>query len=275
MPSTPELGPIVTAATVAALPRGAVLVHVGVGPDGPARYAAGHLPDAVYLDRDAATAGPVMAGTGRHPLPSPEVFAAALGAVGVGVDDAVLATDADDGASAARLVLLLRALGASAGLLEGGLAAWTDPLETGPPPAVVPVARPPIAWPPEVRVGPDDVARHVADGGLVLDARSAARFAGREEPLDPVAGHIPGAVSAPYTDNYDRHGVIRSAPALHARYAALGADAETIVYCGSGVTACVDALAIEHAELGRPRVYIGSWSHWITDPERPVATGDD
>jgi thiosulfate/3-mercaptopyruvate sulfurtransferase len=268
------MGPIVTAATEAALPRGAIILHVEVGEPGAAAaaFAAGHLPGARLVDRDRLTARPPRAGEGRHPLPTPEAFAEGLAAAGVGDDDAVLAYDRERGASAARLVYLLRVLGQPAALLDGGLDGYEDPLEVGPPAPVAPAARTPRPWP-DVLVDADAVTAHLAAGGVLLDARAAARFRGEVEPLDPVAGHIPGARSAPFEDNLDRDGLFQAPPKLWARYTALGADATAVVSCGSGVTACHDALAVEHAGLGLPRLYVGSWSEWITDPARPVATG--
>ncbi|WP_370324796.1 sulfurtransferase [Euzebya sp.] len=270
------MGPIVTAATAAALPVDAVIVHVEVGDPEAARqtFAAGHLPEARLVERDAVTSAARRPGDGRHPLPSPEAFAAALGAAGIGWDDPVLAYDREGGASAARLVYLLRVLGQDAALLDGGLAGWTEALATGPPPDVDPVDRAPRAWPAAL-VSAEEVQAHLSAGGVVLDARAAERYRGETEPLDPVAGHIPGAVNAPFVDNLDPDGLFRAPPKLHDRYAPLGVDADAIAYCGSGVTACHDLLAIEHAGLGLPRLYVGSWSHWITDPSRPVATGDD
>ncbi len=270
------MGPIVTAATEPALPVGAVILHMESIAQGSARdaFEAGHLPGARLVDRDTLTAGPVGPGDGRHPLPTPEAFATALGLAGVGTGDTVLAYDREQGASAGRLVYLLRALGQPAALLDGGIDGWEDPLVAGPPPVVEVVEREPIPWPTDLLVDVEDVQAHLGRGGLVLDARAAERFRGEVEPLDPVAGHVPGARSAPFSQNLDRKGLFQAPPRLHARYSDLGADADTIVYCGSGVTACHDALAIEHAGLGLPRLYVGSWSHWITDPTRPVATGD-
>lgn len=270
------MGPIVTAATAAALPRDAILVQVEAGDVAAAAetFAEGHLPGARLLMRDRVTARPMEPGDGRHPLPTPEVFATELGAMGIGPDDAVVAYDREGGASAARLVYLLRVLGQEAAVFDGGLDGWTEPLETGPPPHVDPVSVPVRPWPTDRLVEAEDVVAHVEQGGLVLDARSAERYAGVTEPLDPVAGHIPGAVNAPFADNLDRLGLFRAPPKLHDTYAPLGAGQDTIVYCGSGVTACHDLLAIEHAGLGLPRLYVGSWSQWCRDTERPVATGD-
>ncbi|WP_108666351.1 sulfurtransferase [Euzebya rosea] len=270
------MGPIVTAATAAALPRDAILVHVEAGDVAAAAeaFASGHLPGARLVMRDRVTARPMEPGDGRHPLPTPEVFAAELGAVGIGPDDAIVAYDREGGASAARLVYLLRILGQDAALFDGGLDGWDEPLEVGPPPHVTPVSVPVRPWPTDRLVEADDVAGHIREGGLVLDARSAERYAGVTEPLDPVAGHVPGAVNAPFENNLDRLGLFRAPPKLHDTYAPLGAGPDTIVYCGSGVTACHDLLAIEHAGLGLPRLYVGSWSQWCRDAERPVATGD-
>lgn len=269
------MGPVVTAATAAALPVDAVLLHVVAagGEPGRAAFARGHLPGARLAERDAITSRPMAEGDGRHPLPDPADFAAALGALGISADTPVVAYDAEHGASAARLVYLLRVLGQPAAVLDGGIDGWEEDLETGPPPVVDPVQVPARPWPTDMLVDADTVVAHIAEGGTVLDARSRDRFEGITEPLDPVAGHIPGAISAPYADNLDRKGLFRAPPKLHAAYTALDADADAIVYCGSGVTAAHDLLAIEHAGLGLPRLYVGSWSQWCRDPDRPVATG--
>lgn len=271
------MGPVVSAATEAALPKGAVIVHVESAPPAEATrtFAAGHLPGARLVDRDGLTAAAMKPGDGRHPLPSPQAFAEGLGAVGIGWDDTVVAYDREHGASAARLVYLLRVLGQPAAVLDGGLDGWDGPLETGPPLAVAPVRNDPRAWPRDMLVAADEVSAHLRRGGVVLDARAAPRFRGETEPFDPVAGHIPGAVNAPYEENLDRDGRFLAPPALFRRYDPLGVDQQTMVYCGSGVTACHDLLAIEHAGLGLPRLYVGSWSQWCRDPDRPVATGPD
>lgn len=271
------MGPIVTAASAAALPRDAIILHVEAGDPTAARtsFEAGHLPGARLVDRDVLTAGPPgpgVIGHGRHPLPTPEAFAAALGGAGIPRDATVLAYDREHGASAARLVYLLRVLGQPAALLDGGLAGYDDPLEVGPPPTPDPVHREAQPWP-DVLVDADAVQAHLDAGGLVLDARSAERYRGEVEPLDPVAGHVPGAVSAPFADNLDGQGLFRAPPKLWAHYQPMGAGPDAIAYCGSGVTACHDLLAIEHAGLGLPRLYVGSWSDWISDPTRPRATG--
>ncbi|MGI9017072.1 MAG: sulfurtransferase [Euzebya sp.] len=271
------MGPIVTAATEAALPRDAVIVHVESLDPAAAQeaFAAGHLPQARLVDRDTLTAAPPQPGTGRHPLPSRAAFAAVLGAAGIGVHDTVVAYDRENGASAARLVYLLRILGQPAAVLDGGIAGWDEELQTGPPPAVTAVAREPVQWPADMLVSADTVAAHLAQGGVVVDARASERYRGEVEPLDPVAGHIPGAVNVPYSDNLDSAGLFRSPPRLYQRYHPLNVDCDAIVYCGSGVTACHDLLAVEHAGLGLPRLYVGSWSEWCRDDARPRAVGPD
>lgn len=268
------MGPIVAAATSAAVPIGATIIHVEALPEAEATqaFAAGHIPQARLVDRDRLTAAPP--GPGRHPLPTPHAFATALGRAGISQDDTVLAYDREHGASAGRLVYLLRILGQPAALLDGGMDGWEEALEAGPPRVINPVECAVRSWPTDALVDADGVQVHLDAGGVVLDARAAERFRGEVEPLDPVAGHIPGAVSAPFADNLDSKGQFRAPPKLHARYAPMGVDADAIAYCGSGVTACHDLLAIEHAGLGLPRLYVGSWSHWITDPARPRATGE-
>jgi thiosulfate/3-mercaptopyruvate sulfurtransferase len=238
-----------------------------------AAFAAGHVDGAVLLVRDEALTRPMGPGDGRHPLPSPEALAAALGGLGIGWDTPVLAYDRQHGDVAAHLVHLLRILGQDAALLDGGLAAFSDPLATGSGPTPVPVERAPRPWPAEMLPDADRVAEHVVAGGVLIDARAPARFRGETEPLDPVAGHIPGAVNAFYEDNLTADGTFRDPDELRAAFAGLGASPDAIVYCGSGVTACHDLLAIERAGLGPARLYVGSWSQWCRDPERPQATG--
>jgi thiosulfate/3-mercaptopyruvate sulfurtransferase len=201
-----------------------------------------------------------------------------MGAAGIGPGVRVVAYDDQAGATAARLWYLLRAHGHDdVAVLDGGLAKWLAegrPLEQAvPSPA-------PAVFTPSLRPGwvvtKEDVAGRPA-GTLVLDARAGERYRGETEPIDPRAGHVPGALSAPFADNLTPGPlpVFRSAPELRARYAALGAGpAEPIVYCGSGVTACHDLLALELAGL-RGRLYAGSWSEWSADDARPVATGPE
>lgn len=235
-------------------------------------YTAGHLPGAVFVDLNTALAAPQVDGSGRHPLPTPEAFAAGMAAVGVGDDSVVVAYDDAGGAQAARMVWLLRLLGVDAAVLDGGMAAWPGALETGAGETPAPggfTARP---WDPAGLATIDDAAM----GNLVLDARAAERYEGVNEPVDPRAGHIPAAVNLPYAGNLDAEGRFLSPEALAERYRAVGVvdAAEVIVYCGSGVTACHNLVALERAGLGRGRLYPGSWSQYA-GTERPVATGPE
>ena len=246
---------------------------------GPRRYLEGHIPGARYADLDADLSAPRTPQSGRHPLPDPERLARTLGAWGIGDDTQVVAYDDAGGAYAARLWWLLRWLGHDAvAVLDGGLGAWTaggGALEREPP---RPAAR-------HFRAAPDDDrwleaadVEAALDGarGVLLDARGAARYSGAEEPIDPKAGHIPGALNAPFTGNLDADGRFLPAAELRARYQALlGGQRpdEVAVYCGSGVTACHDLLALEHAGLAGARLYAGSWSEWVSDDARPIRTG--
>jgi thiosulfate/3-mercaptopyruvate sulfurtransferase len=239
-------------------------------------FEAGHIPGAVFFDVDRDLAAvPFVDGPGRHPLPSPEAFTRTLSAAGIADDDFVVAVDDVRGSVAARLWWMLDATGRQAALLDGGLAAWNEPLEDGPagPRAATDlVVRP---WPADRLADADEVA--VAADTIVLDARTAERFRGDVEPLDPVAGHIPGGRSAPWVSNLDDDGRFLPADVLAAQYRALGVsdDGTAIVYCGSGVTSCLDLFALRLAGLGNARLFAGSWSAWVDDPSRPVAVGDD
>ena len=242
------------------------------GTEGEHTYRAGHVPGAVYVDLDADLAGPASDAGGRHPLPTPSAFAAALGARGVDERRPVVAYDTLGGAVAARLVWMLRAIGQPAAVLDGGLAAWDGPLSDRPP-AVTPVVRQARPWPADRIVEADDVARWAAGEGRVVDVRAPARFRGEEEPVDPRAGHVPGARNLPIADHLV-DGSLDGWEQLRARYDALDVTGEVpiVVTCGSGVNACFGALVLE--QLGRPAaLFPGSWSAWSRDPHRPVATG--
>lgn len=250
------------------------------GRSGRAAYEAGHVPGAVFVDVDSALSAKGDPVLGRHPLPTPEAFAAALGALGVADDTPVVAYDDASGGVAGRLVWMLRAQGTPAALLDGGLAAWTGALERGtgpatPRPAVPRTARP---WPAELLAAVDEVAAP-ADGTLVLDARAPERYRGDVEPVDPRAGHIPGARNLPLGRMLDpTTGRLADAAALRARFAEVGVTDETaagvVASCGSGVSACLLLVALEHAGLGRGRLFVPSFSGWSSDPSRTVATGD-
>ncbi|MEM9133126.1 MAG: sulfurtransferase [Actinomycetota bacterium] len=261
------------------------------GRSGREAYEAGHIPGAVFVSLDDVLASPASPEAGRHPLPTPEVFAAGLGAAGIGDNDVVVAYDDLRGMVAGRLVWMLRILGRSAAVLDGGLDAWPGKPATGPAdPPPEPVERQVLPWPGEATVDADEVADAIAAGELVIDARAAERYRGETEPIDPRAGHVPGAVNLPFPTNLDADGRFRSLDELAAGYASLGIGAATdgdeggdggeggdtapIVYCGSGVSACHHAVAMEAATGRRPRVYVGSWSQWSSDPDRPAATGD-
>jgi thiosulfate/3-mercaptopyruvate sulfurtransferase len=243
------------------------------GRSGRQAHAAGHVPGAVFIDLDVDLADPASPEGGRHPLPSATRFAEAMATLGISDADKVVAYDDAGGAVASRLVWMLRALGVEAALLDGGVAGWDGPLETGD------STRPPTAfsvrpWPRDRLATIEDAADAGRSGALLLDARGAARFAGEHEPVDPRAGHVPGAINLPFMDNTDDQGRFLAPAALRERFAAVGvaSDRDVIVYCGSGVTACHHALAIEHAGLGRPRLWVGSWSQWAHDRDRPAAT---
>ncbi|MCX4819863.1 sulfurtransferase [Streptomyces sp. NBC_01142] len=270
--------PIITAAELASAlagPRPPVLLDIRWqlgGPHGRPAYEAGHLPGAVFVDLDAELASPPGAG-GRHPLPEPEAFGAVMRRAGVSADSSVVVYDGGQGWAAARAWWLLRWTGhADVRVLDGGLAAWTGPLESEiPVPAEGTFAPAPGALP----LLDADGAAAQARAGLLLDARAAERYRGDVEPIDRVAGHIPGAVSAPTTENVDKEGRFLPAEALAARFFERGASeaTETVgVYCGSGVSAAHEALALEIAGF-TPALYAGSWSQWSSTDSRPVATG--
>lgn len=234
-------------------------------------YLAGHLPGAMFVDLDSELSAPPGAG-GRHPLPDPEVFERAMRRCGVRRDRAVVTYDAGDSHAAARAWWLLGYFGHElVRVLDGGLRAWTAaglPLHRGQATAAPGdfTARPGG----RTVLDADDAARIAADG-VLLDARPRDRFLGRNETVDPVAGHIPGAVSAPATGNLRADGRMLPPEVLRARFAQLGAGdgAEVGAYCGSGVSASQQVLALEVAGVDAG-LYAGSWSHWIATPGRPV-----
>jgi thiosulfate/3-mercaptopyruvate sulfurtransferase len=235
-------------------------------------FAQGHVSGAVFVDVDRDLAAEPFHGPGRHPLPTPEAFAATLGRLGIADGDLVIAYDVANGTHAARLWWMLDATGRRAALLDGGLAAWEGPLEAGAAgsrPPTEPEVRP---WPSGSLADANDVATALRDRtAAVVDARAAERFRGETEPFDPVAGHIPGAINVPLSTNVDDEGRFRSVDELRAVYEPLGSF---IAHCGSGLTACETVFAARLAGLAQPRLYEGSWSDWVHDGDRPVATGD-
>ncbi len=239
------------------------------GRNGHAAFLERHLAGARFVDLETVLAGPAGPSVGRHPLPSPEVFAAGLGAAGIGPGTTVVAYDDSGGMTAARLVWMLRILGRPAAVLDGGLDAWSGPTESGPV-DVDPVDHPAQPWPESAMASADQVQAHLDSGGVVVDARAAMRYRGEWEPVDPQAGHIPGAINIPF-DDLLQDGSLRSDVGDVLREA--GLDASSITYCGSGVSSCLGVLAAESTGIGRPRLYVGSWSGWSSEPHRRVETG--
>ncbi|GAA5232772.1 sulfurtransferase [Verticiella sediminum] len=247
---------------------------------GTAEFLRGHVPGAVHAHLDQDLSGTPTGRNGRHPLPSPQAFAAWLGRQGIGPDTQVVAYDRAGGMYAARLWWLLRWVGHErARVLDGGWQAW---LQAG-----LPVQTEVQAWPaaaPAAARADDarcvDVQQVLANlqtrQALVVDARGAGRFAGIGETIDPRAGHIPGAKNRPYTDNLDASGRFKPADELTREWRAVLGDTPShavIAQCGSGVTACHNLLAMEIAGLPGARLYPGSWSEWCSDPQRPIRTG--
>jgi thiosulfate/3-mercaptopyruvate sulfurtransferase len=271
--------PFVDAEFVAAHPE-AVLADVRWyldGRDGTAAFEARHIAGAVWVDLDHQLAGHDQPATeGRHPLPTPAEFAASMGSLGISNDTLVVAYDDTGGLTAGRLAVMLRMLGCDAAVLIGGLDAWAGPTDTGPARAVSPVDFVPTKWPSERLATADDVERIVAGGGAAIDARSYERFIGEVVQIDKRPGHIPGARSAPWSAVLDGDASPRSADDLRDHYRRLGVDDqhEVVAYCGSGVSACMNVLAMEHAGLAAPRLYVASWSGWSADPNREAETGE-
>ena len=240
-----------------------------------------HVPGAVYANLDQDLSNLRIAGRGRHPLPSAAEFSATLSRWGIGSDDHVIVYDEASSAMAARLWWLLRMAGhARIGVLDGGIAAWRAaglPLNDLMPRYVASDYRVSFNASTIVDSVQVDHLRGTADG-LLLDARTQPRFRGEQEPIDAVAGHIPGAICRPFQDNLESDGRFKSAEALRAAFAALlgpRAPGALVAMCGSGVSACHHLLGMAHAGLDGARLYAGSWSEWISDPSRPVATGAD
>ena len=249
-------------------------------PSGAQAYAQGHLPGALHADLNGDLADMDKVGHGRHPLPDSDAFAATVGRWGIAPDTQVVVYDAGDGSmAAARLWWLLRLLGHTrVAVLDGGLAAWTTAGQPLTPalPDVTPLAAYPGRFDQRQIASVDEIAARLKHApGWLLDARAGERFRGEVEPLDPVAGHVPGAVNRPYADNLVETR-FRPPTQLAAEFRALlaaHAPERAIVMCGSGVTACHHLLAMERAGLTGAKLFTGSWSGWITDPGRPIATG--
>ena len=238
------------------------------------QYLAGHIPGALHAHLEQDLSGPIIRGqTGRHPLPEPAQLASTFRQWGIGPATQVVAYDDAGGVYASRLWWLLRWLGHDqCTLLDGGLPAWLAaglPLQAG---EETVTAQPFIGV---LQAGQTvDASALLARTAeqVVIDVRGPARYAGREEPIDPIAGHIPGAINLPFAGNLGADGRFLPADVLQARYADVGDQA--VSYCGSGVTACHAIFAMAVAGLPPARLYPGSWSEWITDPNRPIARGE-
>ncbi|ABB58457.1 sulfurtransferase [Synechococcus elongatus] len=243
------------------------------------QYQQGHLPGAVYLDLEQDLSAPKGDRGGRHPLPDIEALAARLGAIGISSDPAtlVVAYDASFSAFASRLWWLLRYLGHErVAVLDGGLAAWQaigGELVTDIP------AIAPAKFQPHPQTGwvVDAVGLKVAQarGQVLIDSREADRYRGDREPIDPVAGHIPGAQLAVWKEALDEKGYWRLPSEQQQRWQHLSTAVQPIIYCGSGVTACVNLLSWELAGRSPAQLYAGSWSDWCSDPENAIATGEE
>ncbi len=250
-----------------------------VGRQGRDAYLGGHIPGAVFVDLDAVTGK----GPGRHPLPTRQQFQAEMRRAGVSTSTRVVAYDDAGGSIAARLWFLLRWFGHGAqAVLDSGLQGWGTPLETALP--VVKTGDFKARAPQRSRILDFEQVKRLSNSGrgragagrVIVDARVGERYRGEHEPIDPKKGHIPGAVSAPWIDNLDADARFKSPDQLRRQYEALGVDekAGAVVYCGSGVNACHDLLALEIAGVSNVRLYEGSWSDW-SHHDAPVATGSD
>lgn len=268
---------MIGAENLAALPESEVRVFdcrfdLADADAGARRYAEGHIPGAAYLHLNNNLSGSVEPGrTGRHPLPDAAAFRALLNAYGVQAETQVVAYDDMGGMFAARLWWTVRWTGhTAAAVLDGGYQAWLERGETHE------ASGSSNARPVPLPVSMQQVGEHVETGTwTLLDARASDRFRGENETIDPVAGHIAGALNAPFQGNLGDDGRFLAPAALKRRFGALLADEggkPVVCYCGSGVTAAHNVLAMVHAGLPEPALYPGSWSEWITDPGNPVAT---
>lgn len=276
-----EAADLITELEPKAAGRPPVVIDVRWSLTGPSRlpdFLGGHIPGAHWVDLETELSDHQLPG-GRHPLPEPPAFEAAMRRAGVDPDSPVVVYDADNALAAARLWwMLLDAGHRQVRVLNGGYAAWLGaggPVETGAAATIRPG---------EFRARPGQLpvidgatlADRIASGaaGTLIDVRGAERYAAQSEPIDPVAGHIPGAINIPSTLHVDADGRFRDPATIAANFGPAPADASPVVYCGSGITAAHTALARLTAGLSMPTIYPGSWSDWITDPSRPVATGE-
>jgi thiosulfate/3-mercaptopyruvate sulfurtransferase len=245
-------------------------------------YSLGHIPGALYANLDEDLAGPVTESTGRHPLPSPGTFAETLGVWGIDNESQVVVYDHASGAIAARLWWMLKWIGHErVALLDGGYATWQqagNPVSDSEEKVAARKFRPAPDDSLVISTGELRATIEFGDAVAIVDARDRGRFEGRREPIDSMAGHIPGALNHPFSEGIDADGRWKSRDELREGWIrTLGDPAQQpwISMCGSGVTACHLALSAGLAGYGQPRLYVGSWSEWIRDPGRPVATGPD
>ena len=245
--------------------------------DGLDAYISGHLHGSVFVDLETVFADPPAPIVGRHPVPAASDFADRLEQLGIGEDEIVVAYDDAGGMIAGRLVWMLRQLGQPAAVLDGGIdhyVAAGGQLERGPGEQRLPSVRSTRSWPQGCMADADEVVAIIEAGGHVFDSRGADRYRGEFEPMDDAAGHVPGAINLPFTDHLSE-GKLRPLDEIATQLADVGTTADSVFYCGSGVSACLQILAAEAVGLGTPRLYVGSWSGWSSDPDRPVATGEN
>jgi thiosulfate/3-mercaptopyruvate sulfurtransferase len=276
--SSSQLGPLVTAEWLAEhLKDPQVKIvdlrwYLGEPGRGHREYSAGHIPGAVFIDLDSDISA--SQGAGRHPIPSPGQFQEAMRRAGINRGDFVVVYDDASASVAARLWWLLRIHGhPDVAVLDGGLQTWSGPLEQSSP-AINPGNF--EAAPPDLdSVLQYEEVRSLDEDAVILDARAPERYTGETEPVDPVAGHIPGAQNAFWKENLGPEGKFLGPDELRKKYSRLGVGGgKAVMYCGSGVTSCHNLIAIELAGLGPARLYAGSWSDWSARADAPVATGD-
>jgi thiosulfate/3-mercaptopyruvate sulfurtransferase len=247
------------------------------GPPGKPDFEASHIPGAVWVDLETQLAGPPGVG-GRHPLPTVAIFEEAMRSIGVCQDSLVVAYDAANSQAAARLWWLLTDAGhRPVKVLDGGFAAWKAAgLSTISGPSAQAARGDFIAHPGQrPQLAATEISARLGrhDSPTLIDVRTPERYAGEDEPIDPVAGHIPGAINLPWVENVQADGRFRLPAEIARSYAEAGGDQDAVLYCGSGITATHSLLALESAGLGAAALYPGSWSDWIRDSSRPIATG--
>lgn len=241
-------------------------------------YEEGRIPGAFFADVEQDLAGAKSGTNGRHPLPDPARLADLLRSFGVGDQTQIVACDEGADMFAARLWFLCRWIGHDAvAVLDGGLSAWHAlgyPLSVTLSPSRRTRGSLTMRLHPEMIVDTDEVLANLESSAMrLLDARSGDRFRGDVEPIDPVAGHVPGSHNRWFKENFDERGRLKSPERLRGELAALGDPGSVVHECGSGISSAVNALAMEHAGLAGSRIYAGSWSEWCSDPKRPIATG--